>query len=77
MKGMFDAADDLPGSRIAYMTVLQATATFVKGLLYLVIGLIAYVSKDFTILFVGIFWFAALASLGILSERFKALRISR
>ena len=71
-KGMYDAADDLPGNRIVYISVMEmfgAIAKVVVWLLILSLGLIV----GFEIAIIVGFIIAGLVNLLTLTERFKAL----
>jgi DHA1 family multidrug resistance protein-like MFS transporter len=73
-KGLYDAADDLPGRRIVYITVIEATGTATKAACFLLAGMIAYFTPDSKSVFTVMFAIAAVASLGIMLEKFKALK---
>lgn len=73
LKGMYDAADDLPGRRIVYITAMEATGAAAKGILVTVAGLFAFSLGSGKEVFVGIFIAGAVASLAIMLERYKAL----
>lgn len=77
MKGLYDKADDLTGKRIVYISVIEAVTGLGKALFFLVFGLIAYAFSDGKSLFTAMFIVGAIASLGIMSERFKALNPRR
>ncbi len=69
-KGMYAAADDLPGQRIVYVASLEVIASVVKATAWFFLALLALVFSLKTVLLIS-FAIAALASLGITSERFK------
>lgn len=73
MKGFYDAADSLPGYRIAYIASIQVVGDIAKTLLCLGLWLATNYTDPVTVIKVG-FFVAALASLGIMTERFPALR---
>lgn len=72
-KGLYDAADDYPGRRIVYMSFMEATNAFARALFFLVAAVLAYFITDLSLLFGILFAIAAIASLLIASERFRAL----
>lgn len=69
-KGMYAAADDLPGYRIVYIATMEAMGSIVKATAWFFLAILALAFSLKTVLFVG-FAVAALASLGITHERFK------
>lgn len=69
VKGMYAAADDLPGHRIVYITVMEAFSSVAKATAWFILALLATVVSLKMVLIVG-FVLAGLASLGILKERF-------
>lgn len=73
-KGLYDAADSVPGYRIVYITLFD---TF-RMLGVLVFWLGAYIASYYitsdTLLLRYLFFVGALASLGILTQRFPALK---
>jgi hypothetical protein len=69
IKGMYSAADDHPGHRIAYLTVMEFFGLFSRVILFFSAAGLAYVIKDEKILF-GI---GAISSLAIMTERYPAL----
>jgi len=73
MKGIFDAADSLPGYRIAYLTALSVVDSFSRLLFWIAVWL-AFVMFDDRNVFLATFIFAAVCSIGILLERYEALR---
>lgn len=72
-KGFYDAADDLPGRRIVYVTIMESFGNFVKALFFLTAGMAAFYVHNQRFVFTAIFMFAAVASLTIMLERFRAL----
>lgn len=73
-KGMYDAADDLPGHRIVYFVVMEMVSSIAKTLVWATFALLTIIYTDYTVLNIG-FLVGALASLLMLSERFRALAI--
>lgn len=73
-KGMYDAADDHPGNRIVYISSMEATNNFFKALFFFIFGLIAYFTADSKHVFTAMFITGAIASLGIMFERYRALK---
>jgi membrane protein implicated in regulation of membrane protease activity len=73
LKGIYAAADDLPGLRIVYISSMECIASIVKGTLWFVLSLVALYMSVRSVLVLG-FAVAGLASLFIMSERFKALK---
>lgn len=71
-KGMYDAADDLPGNRIVYITFLETTGAIVKTIIWLLLLGIGLVVSFEAAIVVG-FVIAALANLFTMAERFKGL----
>lgn len=69
VKGMYAAADDLPGYRIVYITVMEAFSSTAKATAWFILALLATVLSLKAVLIVG-FMIAGLASIGILKERF-------
>lgn len=72
-KGMYAAADDLPGYRIAYFTIMETVSEFVKGLMWLLLAVLSVLMPTKTALQVC-FAVTAVAVLCITLERFRALR---
>lgn len=72
LKGMYAAADDLPGRRIVYIASLEMIGGISRALACWMLALVASVVSAHTTLTIG-FVLAALASLLIASEKFKAL----
>lgn len=73
-KGLYDAADQLPGYRIVYITSLEAISGFVRALFYGIASIIAFSYGGTRLFFFGVFCVGAVASLLIMKERFVALR---
>lgn len=73
MKGIYDAADTLPGYRIAYLAALSAVDSFSRLVFWLIIWCAFGIFSPKSV-FLGTFIFAAVCSLGILLERYEALR---
>jgi MFS family permease len=69
IKGIYAAADDLPGHRIAYITVMEAFSSVAKATAWFILAMLATIVSLKTVLLIG-FAMAGLASLGILKERF-------
>jgi MFS family permease len=76
MKGVYDAADRLPGHRIVYIVVLESLANFVKTVVWLHLYLLTFLLRDRHVLVVG-FGVASVASLLVLVQRFPALAYTR
>jgi MFS family permease len=75
-KGVYAAADDLPGFRIVYIVSLEALSSIAKCTAWFMLALGAQVMSIRSILVVG-FVLAAAASLAIMSEQFKALKLQK
>ncbi len=73
-KAMYDAADDLPGHRIVYVTSMEMLASSAKATMWWIFVLIAGIISARSVTTVG-FMVAAAASLLIMTERFKSLNI--
>lgn len=69
MKGIYAAADDLPGLRIVYISVMEASDSIAKATVWLFLAILATTFDLKSVLFVS-FAIAGLASLGIIRERF-------
>ena len=76
VKGWYDAADDLPGHRIVYITSMEWVGSITKATLYWVLALLTLVVSTRVVLNLG-FVIAAIASIVIMSERFSALKPKR
>lgn len=72
LKGMYDAADDLPGYRIVYITSMEWFGSALKALAWLTLVMLSSVMTDRHVVTVG-FVIAAVSSLIIATERFRAL----
>ncbi len=68
-KGMYAAADDLPGFRIVYLASLEAVGSVSKATAWFMLALLASTFELKLVLFVS-FAIAGIASLGIIKERF-------
>ena len=73
LKGLYAAADDLPGLRIVYIMTLEWMGTITKGTVWFVLALLTGGLSGKTVIFVG-FAVASIASLLIQTERYSALR---
>ena len=71
-KGVYDAADDLPGYRIVYIASLELFSSLLKGVMYIMLVLLSTVISGYQVLVI-VFIVGALASLVIMTERYKAL----
>jgi hypothetical protein len=69
MKGLYSAADDLPGYRIVYISTKESTDSIIKATVWFMLAILAMVLSLKTVLIIG-FFVAAIASLGITKERF-------
>lgn len=69
LKGVYAAADDLPGLRIVYISSLEAVSTVVKSGVWFSLALLALVFPLKTVLIIS-FIIAAAASIGVMQERF-------
>lgn len=72
-KGMFAAADDLPGYRIAYFTAMEMVSEFAKGMIWAALAVLSALVSDSSALVIC-FAATAVIALFIMSERFSALR---
>lgn len=73
-KGMYDAADQLPGHRIVYICTLEAMGSFVRLIFYGLASLVAFSYGDSRLFFFGLFAVGSVASLVIMKEKFAALK---
>lgn len=73
IKGLFDAADSLPGYRIAYLSAISVVDSASRLVFWIVVWLAMNVYTDKSVL-MATFVFAGICSIGILSERYEALR---
>ena len=69
MKGIYSAADDLPGLRIVYISSLESIGSITKSTVWFLLAILATTLDLKTVLFVA-FAIAGVASLGITAERF-------
>ncbi len=69
MKGVYAAADDLPGFRIVYISSMEAVNSVVKGTVWFFLAILASTFDLRGVLYVA-FAVAGIASLGITAERF-------
>ncbi len=75
-KGWFDAADDLPGYRIAYISSMEWFSSVCKASVWWFLVLLTSLLSDRSVLTVG-FVIAAIASMLIMTEKFKALNVKK
>jgi MFS family permease len=73
LKGMFDAADDLPGHRIVYLASMEMFGSLVKGTICWLLVILAYHLEPRLVMTIG-FVIAAAVSILIMTENFKALK---
>lgn len=73
-KGLYDAADEKGDNRIAYMVVMEMFGSSIKALTWVLIMIMTIVFSDKVVLQAA-FIVAAIASLLIMTEKFKALNI--
>jgi MFS family permease len=73
VKGYYDSADDHPGYRIAYITIHEVIGDIMRTLFWFSLMVISLFASPYITCTVG-FIVAAIASLLIRTERFKALR---
>lgn len=76
MKGLYDAADDLPGHRIVFFSCLESFACVVKATLWLGLAIMGSGLPARPVFAAG-FLIAAAASGLVMIERFRALRPKR
>ena len=69
MKGIYASADGYPGHRIVYIVALEATDSLAKATVWLFLAILATAITMKAVIFIG-FGIAAIASLGVMSERF-------
>ena len=74
IKGMYAAADDLPGYRIVYISSMESVASIAKGTIWFCLAILAATFSLQVVLWIS-FAVAAIASLGIMSERFKVYNL--
>lgn len=70
LKGMYAAADDLPGYRIVYIASMESVASIAKATVWFFLAILAATLSLRVVLWVA-FALAAIASIGIMTERFK------
>ncbi len=75
-KAMYDAADEHPGHRIVYLVSMESIASFCKFIVWALLYLLSAIIALRHVFLVG-FAIAALASLLIMSEKFKALEYAK
>lgn len=71
-KAMYDAADEHPGYRIVYLVSMEAFSSFVKFVIWMLLFILSGALATKSLFIIG-FAIASAASLGILTQRFKAL----
>ncbi|GAC1391673.1 MAG: hypothetical protein NVSMB46_05030 [Candidatus Saccharimonadales bacterium] len=71
-KGLYGAADDVPGYRILYFMTLESLSSLMKATAWFVLALLAEVVDMRSVIIIG-FMIASFASLVIMTEKFKAL----
>lgn len=72
-KGLFDAADDMPGRRIVYVASVEAIGSLAKLVFWTVLLLLAWLWDPLSAMR-WIYLLVAVVSLGVLFERFVSLR---
>ncbi len=72
VKGMYAAADDLPGHRIVYIVSMEAMGNIAKGFVWFFLSTLAFVLSPYRVMVLG-FMIAGVASLFIMTEKFRAL----
>lgn len=72
-KGVYAAADDHPGERIVYMSVMEFMASMSRTLFFILAMILAWYIQNGRVLFGVLFVITSFYSLGILLEKFKAL----
>lgn len=75
VKGMYDAADDLPGRRIVYIAAMEVVGNVGKSILFATLYFVSLVVGDNPVLFKAAFIAGAIITLGVMTERFKALDV--
>jgi hypothetical protein len=73
IKGMYAAADELPGHRIVYVVSMEMMASIVKSTVWFMLAILASGLSTYSVMVVG-FVIAGSASLLIMTEQFKALK---
>lgn len=71
-KGLYDAADDLPGQRIVYLCSIEIMGCIAKATLWWLLTILTLIVSGKFVMQIG-FCAAALASVIITTERFRAL----
>lgn len=74
IKGLYAAADELPGYRIAYIASMESSDSIAKAAVWAFLAILATVLSLKVVLIVA-FGIAAIASLGITKERFAVYNI--
>ena len=72
-KGYYDAADEHPGNRIVYITGVESVSAFGKAVFFTFATVVCYAFEASRPAFFVLFAVGALASIGIMQEKFKAL----
>lgn len=72
-KGWYDAADDLPGRRIMYLTTMEAFSSYTKLIVWGCLLIASWLLGDRALITLG-FGIAGVSSLLIMTEKFRALR---
>lgn len=75
-KGMYDAADHLPGHRIVYIMIMEATGSVAKLFIWVMLYILTLSLGSKEVFVVG-FVFAGLASLLIMTEKFKGIEYAK
>jgi MFS family permease len=75
-KGMYDAADALPGYRIVYIVSMETIGSFTKFVAWTLLYLLSEVLSARSVITLG-FFMAAMASLGVMTQKFKALEYAK
>lgn len=76
MKGVYSAADDLPGLRIVYLSSLEATGSIAKATVWFFLAILATALTLHAVLVVA-FAIAGLASFGLTKERFAVYNVRK
>ena len=76
IKGAYAAADDLPGLRIVYISSLEAVSSIAKATAWFVLAILATTLALKSVLLIG-FAIAAIASFGIMQERFAVYNVGK
>jgi MFS family permease len=71
-KGYYDQTDEYPGHRIVYISIIECCSSFIKAVVYGMLIMISTIFSDRITLSVA-FSIAAIASLVIVTEKFKSL----